>query len=200
MSFWSWLDGGISTPQAVTWRQRLALWFGRRLAVRHRHVQADRTCRISPEARICPRKGRIDIGAQTAIAPGVMVQGNVTIGQQCTVQAYTMLVGYGEAGDAQGTIRIGDGVRIAPMVMMIAADHVFADAHRPIREQGMAPAPITVGDDVWIAGRVNIVAGVMVGEGAVIGAGSVVTRDIPPYSVAVGAPAKVVKQRGGDTA
>ena len=64
----------------------------------------------------------------------------------------------------------------------------------PMMEQGMGNVlPVKIGDDVWIGGRVIILPGVTIGNGCIIGAGAVVTKDIPPYSVAVGVPAKVVK-------
>lgn len=105
------------------------------------------------------------------------------------------MTGYGKPGNSKGLIKIGNNVRIAPNVMMISANHVFENPDIPIREQGMEVKPITIEDDVWVAGRVNIIAGVTIGKGSVIGAGSVVTKDIPPYSVAVGVPAKVIKER-----
>jgi acetyltransferase-like isoleucine patch superfamily enzyme len=103
------------------------------------------------------------------------------------------LVGYGTRPE-DGVV-VGDGVRIAPHAMLIAADHVFDDPHTPIRQQGLRPQPIVIEDDVWIAGRVTITAGVRVGRGSVLGAGAVVTTDIPPYSVAVGVPARVIRSR-----
>ena len=79
--------------------------------------------------------------------------------------------------------------------MIIADNYIFSDKNRPICEQGLDKRPVTIEDDVWIAGGVHIMAGVTIGKGSVIGAGSVVTKDIPPYSVAVGAPTKVIKNR-----
>jgi acetyltransferase-like isoleucine patch superfamily enzyme len=195
MSLWNWLNGGFSMPRHHTWGQRLALWFGRRLAIRHRRVTAHPTALLSPQAHINPRSGAISIGARTMIALGAIVQGNVILGDDASVQAYSVLVGYGSEESSTGQIRIGNGARIAPHVMMIAANHVFSDPDRPIHSQGLDYAPIVVEDDVWIGGRVNVVAGVTIGRGAVIGAGAVVTRDIPPYSVAVGVPAQVIKSR-----
>lgn len=195
MTLWALLTGGDSLPQRTTWGSRFALWCGYLLAARHRRVRIDRTCRISPEARICPRQGAIEIGAHTSVALGALLQGNIRIGEHCSVQAHSLLVGYGRPGDTSGRITIGNYVRIAPMVMMIAADHIFADPGRPIHSQGLHQAPIIIEDDVWIAGRVSVVAGVTIGRGSVIGAGAVVTHDIPPYSVAVGVPARVVRNR-----
>jgi acetyltransferase-like isoleucine patch superfamily enzyme len=195
VSIWTWLDGGMSMPEKRTWGQRLALWFGRRLATRHRHVRAHPTCRLSPQAHIHPRRGAISLGSHTTVALGAIVQGNVSLGDHTSVQAYSVLVGYGGREDPTGQIRIGSHVRIAPQVMMIAANHVFADPERPIHGQGLEHAPIVVQDDVWIGGRVNVIAGVTIGRGSVIGAGAVVTRDIPPYSTAMGVPARVIGTR-----
>jgi acetyltransferase-like isoleucine patch superfamily enzyme len=195
MSLWSLLDGGSTLLQNRTLGQRISLWFGYRLATRHPNAHIHPSCRISPEARICPRDGRIEIGADTQVALGAAVQGNVRIGDHSSVQAYTSLVGYGKPDDPSGRITIGSGVRIAPYVFIIAANHRFEDPDRPIYQQGLANAPVTIEDDVWIGARVTVTAGVTIGRGSVIGAGAVVTRDIPPYSIAVGVPAKVVKSR-----
>ncbi len=196
MSFWIWIDGGYSMlPHGKSWRQRFSLWAGRRLATRHRHVHVDPTCRLSPEARIHPRTGEIHIGARTTIAAQAIVQGNVQIGEDCSVQIGTMLIGSGTREKPEGAIRIGNHVRIAPFVQMIAANHRFEDPDVPIGRQGMYQKPIVIEDDVWVAGRVIITAGVTIGRGSVLAAGAVVTRDVPPYSVVGGVPARVIKSR-----
>ncbi len=202
MSIWSLLDGGFSMPARNTWGQRFALWFGRRLATRHANAAIALTCMISPEARVHPRQGRIEMGAHCTIALGALIQGNVRMGQHCSVQAYSSLIGYGAIDDATGRITIGDNVRIAPYVAMIATNHRFDRWDVPIRLQGHNFGPITIEDDVWIGAHVVVTAGVTIGHGAVIGAGSVVTHDIPPYGIAVGAPARVIKSRkpASDTA
>lgn len=66
----------------------------------------------------------------------------------------------------------------------------------PIREQGVTREGIIIEDDCWLGSGVKVLDGVTIGKGCVIGANSVVTKDIPPYSVAVGAPARVIKKRG----
>ena len=195
MSFGVWLDDGISVPARKTLKQRLSCWIGYRLAVRHRGVHLDRSCLISPDARIHPRNGSIQIGKNSSIAPGAVIQGNVTLGENCSVQAYSVLVGYGNAENRTGEIRIGNNVRIAPHVMIVAANHAYCDPAVPICQQGLDPKSIVIEDDVWIAGRANILAGVTVGKGSVIAAGAVVTKDVPPYSVMAGVPAKKIKDR-----
>ncbi len=134
-------------------------------------------------------------GEHCTIAAGAIVQGNVHMGDHCSIQAYSIVIGSGKRENPTGQIRIGNYVRIAPHVMMIATNHVFADPDRPIHGQGMKDEPITIEDDVWVGGRVTITAGVTIGRGCVIGAGAVVTRDVPPYSIAAGVPARVIGSR-----
>lgn len=195
MSFWTWFDGGESMPKAHTWRQRLALRFGRHLATRHGHVVIDPTACVHPDARIHPRGGSIRIGANSTVAPGVILQGNVDIGANSSVQAGTILIGYGDREKREGLITIGDHVRIAPFVQMIAGNHNFGDVTRPIAKQGLTPAPITIEDDVWVAGRVIITAGTRIGHGSILAAGTVVTKDVAPFSIMAGIPAKLLRRR-----
>jgi acetyltransferase-like isoleucine patch superfamily enzyme len=91
-------------------------------------------------------------------------------------------------------VTIGDKVYLAPLVQILAVNHVFHDPTRPIIEQGITAEGIVVEDNVWIGAGAIITDGVRIGQGAVIGAGAVVTRDIPPHAVAVGVPAQVVKE------
>ena len=195
MSFWSYIEKGNSIPNKKTAGGRFSCWVGRKIACRHKRVHIDKSAKISPDCRIHPRKGEIFIGKDCSVAPNAVLQGNIQLGENCSVQYNTLMIGYGNPGDTEGLIKIGNNVRIAPNVMIISANHVFDNPDIPICEQGMDVKPITIEDDVWVAGRVNIMAGVTIGKGSVIGAGSVVTKDIPPYSVAVGVPAKVIKQR-----
>ncbi|RMD74005.1 MAG: acetyltransferase [Lentisphaerae bacterium] len=194
--FCQFFDGGRNAPvRPNNWRLRVLYAFGRWLACRHGDVRIHPSALIHPEARICARDGRIEIGEDSLVAPGTCLQGNVRIGRNCSVQMNGILVGYGRADDSSGLITIGDNVRIAAHCMMIAANHNFERTEIPIARQGLSFAPITVEDDVWIGGYVKITAGVRVGHGSVIGMGSVVTRDIPPMSVAVGVPARVIRRR-----
>lgn len=97
---------------------------------------------------------------------------------------------------------IGDDVLIGPDVMFITLEHVFDDRDVPIRDQGYrAPkGPIVIGDDTWIGARVIVLPGVRIGRGVVVGAGSVVTKDVPDWAVVAGVPAKPIGVRGEDGA
>jgi len=195
LSFWSYIERGHSIPGNDTPGRKFSSWVGRKIACRHKMVTIDKTSKISPESRINPRKGEIIIGKNCSVAANAALQGNIHIGDNCSIQMNTLLTGYGNPGETQGLIKIGNNVRIAPNCMMIAGNHVFDNPDIPICKQGLIYKPITIEDDVWVAGRVNIMAGVTIGKGSVIAAGSVVTHDVPPYSVVAGCPAKVIKRR-----
>ncbi|WP_293938608.1 acyltransferase [Sphingobacterium sp. UBA5996] len=92
-----------------------------------------------------------------------------------------------------GPVTIGNKVNIGQNVLISGLNHRYEDVTKAIADQGVSTAPVTIADDVWIGGNVVILAGISIGEHAVIGAGSVVTKDVPPYSVVVGNPAKNVK-------
>jgi len=96
---------------------------------------------------------------------------------------------------AQGTISIGNHVQISAYSFITDFNHAFSDKAETILKQGYEVANVVIGDDVWIGTHAVILPGVTVGKGSVVGAGSVVTRTIPPYSIAVGNPAKVIRTR-----
>lgn len=96
---------------------------------------------------------------------------------------------------AGGGIKIGSHVQMGPGVTITAENHRFDDPTVRIDQQGLYHQGVVVEDDVWIGGRATILDGVTIGRGSVIGAGAVVTKSLPPYSIAVGIPAKVIRQR-----
>ena len=104
--------------------------------------------------------------------------------------------GIGINCEMNGPVTIGDDVMMGPEVVVYTTRHEDKRTDIPMRLQGMKDIlPVTIGNDVWIGRRVVILPGVTIGEGCIIGACSVVTKDIPPYSVAVGTPAKVIRKR-----
>ena len=93
-------------------------------------------------------------------------------------------------------MRIGSRVFTSPLVQLLAVNHLFDDPTRPFVEQGITARGITVEDDVWIGAGAIVTDGVTIGRGAVVAAGAVVTRDVPPRTVAAGSPARVVREVG----
>ena len=84
---------------------------------------------------------------------------------------------------------------IASGVAIVPSQHTFLSRENPIRYQPSSAVGITIGSGVWIGVKATVLDGVAIGEGCVIGAGSVVTKNIPPYTVAVGVPARVIRER-----
>lgn len=94
-------------------------------------------------------------------------------------------------------VTLGDDVVMGPDVIIMANAHAFEDPDIPINKQGALPIePVTIGKDVWIGTRVIILPGVTIGDHAIIGAGAVVTKNIPEKAIAGGNPAKVIRYRG----
>jgi maltose O-acetyltransferase len=114
----------------------------------------------------------------------IRIGNNVLIGKNCRF--------YGASG-----ITIGNDVLIANDVSIISVDHKFSSRKKPINQQGIEieKLPIIIEDDVLIGDKAIILKKVHIGKGAIIGAGSVVVKDIPAYGIAVGNPAKVIRKR-----
>jgi acetyltransferase-like isoleucine patch superfamily enzyme len=133
----------------------------------------------------------INIGDGTYIYPYVLIKaynGKINIGKNCTVNDYSILYGHGD-------LIIGDDVHIAAHTVIVPMNHIYQDPKVPISQQGISKIGVTIEDDVWIGVSTVILDGVKIGKGAVIGAGAVVTKSVPAYSVAAGVPARVIKQR-----
>ena len=95
-----------------------------------------------------------------------------------------------------GNLKIGDNVMMAPDVFIVDSNHRFNKKDVPIKNQGNdSPRNIEICDDVWIGARAIILPRVKIGKGAIVAAGSVVTKDIPSYSIVAGNPAKIIKKR-----
>lgn len=121
-------------------------------------------------------------GAYLSNVSGIEVGDNTSIGFEAIM-------------DGTSPIRIGRWVRMGPRVALITTKHNFERKDILIKEQGNSSGPISIGDDVWLGAAVMIMPNVTVGTGVVIGAGSIVTKDIPEYAIAVGNPARVVRMR-----
>jgi acetyltransferase-like isoleucine patch superfamily enzyme len=116
----------------------------------------------------------------------------VYIGKNVSINCFVII----DASEG-GEISIGNDCMIGPSVLIRAADHRFDKLSELIRCQGHNPGKIIIEDNCWIAGHVTITRNVTIGSGSVIGANSVVTKDIPRNSIAAGNPAKVIRSREG---
>lgn len=134
-------------------------------------------------------KGTLELGDRVSIwshigRTQISVSNNafISIGSHSFVNTGSIL-------SARYSITIGKNCQIANQVIIMDSDfHGVED-----REQQEKPSPIVIEDDAWIATRATILKGVRIGKGAVVAAGAVVTKDVPPYSMVAGVPAKVVK-------
>lgn len=95
----------------------------------------------------------------------------------------------------RGPLKIGSNVLMGPECVILTTNHNFNRRNVPIRLQGSTTKPIIIGNDVWIGQRVMIMPGVEIGDGAIIAAGAVVSKNVAPYTIVGGIPAKLIKQR-----
>jgi acetyltransferase-like isoleucine patch superfamily enzyme len=98
-----------------------------------------------------------------------------------------------------GPVTIGDNVILAQNIVVSGLNHEYRNIDIPIMDQPTLVTPIVIEDDCWIAANAVITAGVTIGKHSVIAAGAVVTKSIPPYSIAAGNPAKVIKKYNFDS-
>ncbi|HEY2166822.1 MAG TPA: acyltransferase [Jatrophihabitantaceae bacterium] len=127
----------------------------------------------------------VHLGANTALR---CHEGTLTLGDKSVLARDVSINCYLD-------VEIGDSALIADGVYISDFDHNFADVTRPIKDQGIAKSRVRIDRDVWLGTKVTVCRGVLIGQGAVVGANAVVTRDLPPYAVAVGVPARIMKDR-----
>ena len=138
------------------------------------------------------REGRLELGPGVLLEPGVWItapgSARVRIGAGSFLNMGVMVA-------SQELVEIGEHCMLANGCFVSDADHRFDDPDRPITWQGFTgKGPTRIGPNCWLGANVVVTSGVTIGERCVIGANSVVTRDIPAFSVAAGAPAKVLRQ------
>ena len=98
-----------------------------------------------------------------------------------------------------GPINVGNDIMFAQNIVASGLNHVYEDINMPIADQNVSTSLITIEDEVWIGANAVITAGVTVGKHSVVAGGSVVTKDVPPYSIVGGNPAKLLKQYNKET-
>jgi acetyltransferase-like isoleucine patch superfamily enzyme len=161
------------TAAGRRWRTNGLIFFGRGLeleiAARGR-VDFGRFVWIGDKTKIRCHEGRVEIGDKTVM------------GQECTISAYQH-------------VRIGQQCVIADRAMFIDFDHGVVEVERPIRQQGIYKRDVIVGSNVWIGYGACVLRGVSVGDNAIVGTNSVVTKDVPANAVVAGIPARIIRMR-----
>jgi acetyltransferase-like isoleucine patch superfamily enzyme len=177
---WAWYE-----QSSLPWNRALIHWhFMRKEAFVRWPVHGN--------VLVALREGRLQIGAGTLLEPGVWItapgDARVRIGAGSFLNMGVMIA-------AQELVEIGDHCMLANGCFVSDASHRYDDPKRPVPWQGfISKGPTRIGDNCWFGSNVVVTSGVSIGERCVIGANSVVTGDIEPFSVAVGAPAKVIRQ------
>jgi acetyltransferase-like isoleucine patch superfamily enzyme len=148
--------------------------------------------RVELHAR--PGYGRLEIGRWVHIGDGnairchegsLRIGDKVVLGRQNTINCYL-------------DVEIGAATIVADWVYVTDFDHRTDDVHVPIKDQGIVKTPVRIGPDCWLGVKSTVLRGSRVGRGTVLGAHAVVRGDVPEYSIAVGAPARVVRDRRAD--
>jgi acetyltransferase-like isoleucine patch superfamily enzyme len=141
-----------------------------------------------------PGYGRLEIGRWVHIGDGNSLrchEGSMRIGDK-------VVLGRNNTINCYLDVEIGAASIVADWVYVTDFDHRTEDVHVPIKDQGIVKAPVRIGPDTWIGVKVSVLRGSRIGRGSVLGAHAVVRGDIPEYSVAVGTPARVVRNRVED--
>ncbi len=136
----------------------------------HGRLRLGSNCRVGNDSAIRAHEGSVHIGDKTVL------------GARVTVNAYLDVV-------------IGASTLIADDVYIIDFDHRTGDVSVPIMDQGIVKAPVRIGRDCWLGTKVVVTPGVRIGDGAVVAAAAVVTKDVEPYSIVAGVPAAVIGHR-----
>jgi acetyltransferase-like isoleucine patch superfamily enzyme len=170
---WRYLWRRFLTPAGWRWETDGPVFFGTRLQLqigKRAMVRFGRFSWIGDGTKIRCHEGVVEIGEKTVM------------GQECTISAYKR-------------VRIGEQCVIADRAMFIDFDHGVVEVERPIRLQGIYKRDCIVGSNVWIGYGACFLRGIRVGDNAIVGTNSVVTRDVPANAVVGGVPAKVIRMR-----
>ena len=169
------------------WRARLATLSGTRVGS---GVSAGTGCEISM-GPAPSRRGAIILGDRTHVDRGVLLHpygGQIETCINVYIGPYTTVYGH-------GGVMIGSDTLISMHCRILSSEHTIPSPGTIIRSQPDLPKPTRIGADVWLGAGVTVLGGVTIGDGCVVGAGAVVAQDLPPNSIALGIPARVVRQR-----
>jgi acetyltransferase-like isoleucine patch superfamily enzyme len=167
------------------------LW---RFKILSRHIRTGGMVFLARGAKVYCRRGlgRMEIGRSVWIGEGCALrchEGSFRLGDRVVMGGYNTLHAYLD-------LDVGEDCIFADWIYVTDFDHRYRNVDTPIQKQGLVYSPVRIGRDCWVGTKVSVLRGASVGEGSVLGAHAVVRGDVPAYSVAVGAPARVVKRRG----
>ena len=132
----------------------------------------------------------VRVGEAVSFSDHVKILGpkRLSIGNRSKILNHVIL-------DARGGLKIGSETQIGFESIVLTSSHRFDDIARSVVEQGMTRREVQIGNDVWLGTRVIVLPGVTIGDHVIVGAGSIVTGDIPKNAIAAGNPAKVLRER-----
>ena len=164
--------------------------------LRNPHIVTEGFIFLGKNVELYARKGygRLVIGRWVHFGNGNAIrchEGNLRIGDKC-------VFGKDNTVNCYLDIEFGEAALAADWVYICDFDHVFSDIHVPIKDQGIVKSPVRIGPDVWIGQKASVLRGVTIGQGSVVASHALVNKDLPAYSVAVGVPARVVRNRLDD--
>lgn len=187
-----WLKLFLHKSQGIT-------FVGKGTVVKHgRHISLGKSVTIGSNVRI-----------NALCRKNIIIGNNVTIKDGCIIEGYGVMRNLGESltignnvGISQncfiairGNITIGNDTILGPSVSIFSENHVAERVDIPIVYQGEKRADVYIGNGVWIGTHSIILSGITIGDGAIIAAGAVVTKNVEPYTVVGGVPAKLIKTR-----
>lgn len=162
-------------------------WYIRLLAPLYQ--QRGRGCKIYGSVRMdTPPYRRFALGRRSVVESFCCINnavGDVIIGNNTRIGLHSTVI---------GPVEIGSNVNLAQGIVVTALNHNFTDCTKRIDEQGVSTSKVTIGNDVWIGANATVLPGVTIGNHCVVAAGAVVTKDVPPYSLAGGVPARILKK------
>jgi acetyltransferase-like isoleucine patch superfamily enzyme len=168
-------------------RRRRLYW----TRLRHRRATFGGQCDIRSGFRL-----RLLNGGRLAIGRGCVLDYDLTI--ECEGELSVgdrTIFGHHCTLACQESLVIGEDCLIAELVSMRDHDHAFDRLDAPIRTQGVAIAPVRIGRNVWIGAKATVLRGVKIGDNTIVGANAVVTKSLPANVIAVGVPARIIRQR-----
>ena len=193
------------TPASLRWVIRHRAWTPWYLArywrfalfkLRNPHVVTEGFVFLGRNVTLEARRGygRLIIGRWVHIGSGNSIrchEGTLRIGDKCVFGKDNTVNGYLD-------IEFGAATIVADWVYVTDFDHRIEDVTVPIKDQGIVKTPVRIGPDCWLGTKVSVLRGTRIGRGTVLGAHAVARGEIPEYSIAVGAPARVVRDRMAD--